>query len=572
MPSIPELVIIDLFNTLVDRIKQAKPTRTDGKPSGGDIVYSQLLLGMPLDPEDYERPWSPEGGASQATLASSTAGVPVAAGQPNPVLQRALEAAFHTSQLCNIMLQVTNDGSYQEYPVGRHLAFQYDGILTAMTAQPPPPLSAAEQAALNSALNVLYIIDNTDPTNPVIVDKTGAYKRYQKYAQAYADAKAGYTLGEAKAQSDPATAALWPQISVSLQAKVDSAWDDWKTGMTDRIETALATYESQGRSMQQAQIAAAKKQFDVWSLGLAGVPTAIPYSYVDPSEWCDPDNDDIGFEQLQIKRTSQDHVTTSTTDASGGNWWNNSSSSWSQNGHGGFLGIGHASQATSNADQHTANTDTSAYKFTSWKSDHFTDFEVDLEWGLVTIYRPWLISDLFYMNDWYIPAERANCVSDGQVLTQVQSNAPMLPMIPQQMLVVRNVSVKSSTWGDMTDTLNTLYSGDHSQTDASQQAQSGSLGVSLGPISFGGGGSHAASDASGSKTNYSHANSFSRNSASFDGTTLTINGAQIVAFVSDIVPPSPTMDDPSLPKKKGATSTIAGAPAATPASQPAHAG
>ena len=35
MPSIPELVIIDLFNNLVDRIKQAKPARTDGKPTGG---------------------------------------------------------------------------------------------------------------------------------------------------------------------------------------------------------------------------------------------------------------------------------------------------------------------------------------------------------------------------------------------------------------------------------------------------------------------------------------------------------------------------------------------------------
>ena len=61
MPSIPELTLIDLLNSLVDRIKQARPSTTSGKPHGGDIVYSQLLLGMPIDMDDYANPWSPIG-------------------------------------------------------------------------------------------------------------------------------------------------------------------------------------------------------------------------------------------------------------------------------------------------------------------------------------------------------------------------------------------------------------------------------------------------------------------------------------------------------------------------------
>jgi len=564
MPSIPELVIIDLFNGLVDRIKQAKPATTSGKPTGGDIVYSQLLLGMPIDPEDYSNAWSPIGAASEAGAAAPpTAGVVQVTGQPNPQLLVALEAAFHTSQLCNIMLQVTNDGTYQEYPVGRHLAFQYTGIVDSMTPIPTPPLPANEQAALTAAMAVLYVTDNTDPNNPVVLGKTQLYQTYLSNANRYAMAKANYAIAQATTLANPAQANLWPMISATYQETVTDAWNTWKTEGSDKVEAAIAAYESQGVNMQQSQIASAKQQLDIWSLGLAGVPVDIPYSYVDPSAWSDPTNDDIGFEQLQIKRTSGDHVTSSVTNSNSSMWWNASTSSVTTNASGGFWGIG-ASEATSNADQHTANANGSAFVATTYKSDNFTDFEVDLEWGLVTIYRPWLISDLFYMNNWYIPQERANCVSDGTIATQVKSNTPMLPMIPQQMLVVRNVSIKSSTWGDMGDTLNTLYGGGAGQTDASQSSQGGSVGVALGPISFGAGATHANTNASGSGSNYSNARGFSRQTANFDGTTLTINGAQIIAFVSNIVPPNPDIDDPALPKPKAATAnTIAGPAAAT---------
>src|ERR1035438_8559003 len=143
MASIPELVLIDLFNTLVDRIKQTQPARTDGKPLSGGLVYSQLILGMPIDPRDYGNPWSPIGGDTGA--GSQSAGVPPAPAAapgapptPDPKLLASLEAAFKTSQLCNIMLQVTDDGSYLQYPIGRHLAFEYSGIVSAMQPLPVP--------------------------------------------------------------------------------------------------------------------------------------------------------------------------------------------------------------------------------------------------------------------------------------------------------------------------------------------------------------------------------------------------------------------------------------------------
>src|ERR1700722_8383192 len=121
MPSLPELVIIDLLNTIVERVKQSQPTNPSGKPTSSGMVYSQLVLGMPIDPRDYANAWSPMGAAT----GGQQTGVPAVKGTPDPKLMASLEAAFKTSQLCNVMLQVTDDGSYLQYPVGRHLEFQY---------------------------------------------------------------------------------------------------------------------------------------------------------------------------------------------------------------------------------------------------------------------------------------------------------------------------------------------------------------------------------------------------------------------------------------------------------------
>lgn len=565
MPTIPELVIIDLLNTIVDRVKQTQPARTDGKPLSGGLVYSQLILGMPIDPRDYANPWSPMGGS---TGGAAAAGVPatVTPGTPDPKLLRSLESAFKTAQLCNIMLQVTDDGSYLQYPVGRHLDFSYSGILSAMQPLPVPPPPPDVQAAINNAQNVLYTMDTSDPANPVISGKSPMYSKYTKNAIAYAKAKSDYAMAQATTLANPATGNMWPQLSAPYQETVDDAWNTWKSEGADQIEAALAVIESEGINMQQAQIAKAKKQMDIWSLGLAGVPTDIPYSYVEPSEWSDPTVDDIGFESLTIKRTSEDHVTSTITDSNHKMFWNNEQTSTTQNSHVSYCGIGSASEQSANADQRAANGDSSQYVMTAFKADHFQDLEIDLEWGLVTIYRPWLISDLFYMGNWYIQGQRANTVSDGQIQTQLRSAGPLLPMIPQQMLVVRNVSIKSATWGDSSDTLNTLYGGDSGASNASQSSESGSGGVSFGPIGAGGGATHSDNKAAASGSGYSAATALDNHGANFDGTTLTINGAQIIAFLSDIVPPSPSIDDPALPKPKANTGSnaFAGEPTGTP--------
>src|SRR5262245_22266542 len=66
----PGAAVLAIFDQLINRVKQARPIRTDGKPLGGGMVYSVMVLGMPVDPEDYLRAWSPMGGSTLQDMKS----------------------------------------------------------------------------------------------------------------------------------------------------------------------------------------------------------------------------------------------------------------------------------------------------------------------------------------------------------------------------------------------------------------------------------------------------------------------------------------------------------------------
>ena len=187
MNNEPGAAILAVFDQLINNVKQARPVRSDGKPLGGGVVYSMMTLGMPVDPEDYLHPWSPMGGATlqdmagKGTLpnmgAAPAASTPGGAGAastgtgsttstapapqtPDPKIARAMQAAYKTAQLCNLLLQVRTDGTYLEYPLGRHLDFAYEGIINSMQPLPMPPISPGVQAQIDQAQKVLYDLDD----------------------------------------------------------------------------------------------------------------------------------------------------------------------------------------------------------------------------------------------------------------------------------------------------------------------------------------------------------------------------------------------------------------------------
>ena len=56
--------LLAAFDQLIEKVKARRPIGTDKKPTDLGFVYSQLVQGMLVDPDDYLGPWSPAGGSS----------------------------------------------------------------------------------------------------------------------------------------------------------------------------------------------------------------------------------------------------------------------------------------------------------------------------------------------------------------------------------------------------------------------------------------------------------------------------------------------------------------------------
>jgi hypothetical protein len=560
----PEALVFELFQQLEQKAKSSRPIDTSGKSvTKNGFVYTELVSGMLVHPDDYTNAWTPIGGSSAAGVAPAAAAATssgsgtAAAPAPNPKVQKALQAALNTAMLVDNMLQVTDDSSYVEYPISRHLSTTYENILAGMQSTPMPLISADVQAQIDAATKVLYELDDDGS----ILTKSKLYKNYLKNAAAYAKAKSDYADAQVAALANPAKADSWPMNSTTYQQAVDDAYDSLKTEGAEKIERARDIIESIGVSMQAHMIAKARKIYDAYSLGLTGVPVQIPYSSISPSDWADPDGDVDGWETLTISKSdyakhmasdSRFHSqaagqSSSSTSSAGGSYWFAS-------------GSGTMSSADS---AHQSSSD--GFNF-SRTNEEASNMKLTAQWGMCTINRYWFNSDLFYTNGWYLVNNPANAISDGTIDNQIRNETPLIPMIPMQFMVLRNVNITAEKWGTDALALSSQFSNaeDSSHTDSKSGSLSyGGLGISA----------HAShSDSHASNQNAANSGADSRGLVTnFDSKSgLSINGSQIIAFLCDIVPPAPRLPDPSYkpPKKKTTDDSMAGDPNAPKAAQP----
>ena len=179
---------------------------------------------------------------------------------------------------------------------------------------------------------------------------------------------------------------------------------------------------------------------------------------------------------------------------------------------------------------------------------------VSLWYTLVEFQRPWLMGDLFYMDGWYLKGYQKAHISTGNVAGQagkLDANGHpvhMLMTIPQMMLVIKDVKISTSEWGEASKTLRSWYGDSDSSTNSSSSNVSGGGAVSLGFISFGGSASHSKSKSEGQGRSFSAQDGSGYMGTTFHGEALEIPGAQIVAWLSDVVPLSPPLDDPEFGK------------------------
>ena len=527
----PGALVLGVFADLIGRIKQCIPTDSNDRPLG-TMVYSQLVLGMPVIKADYFDPWNPQGDMIEVPPPD-----PQAQGseEAQRKARRQNAAAWKTCLLANTLLEVTKDGKYRQYPIGRNLAFAYDKIINGMQADPPPPMPDDGKARMEAATRVLYKVN----ADGVRMGRTELYDNYLKLARAYAKAKGDYAVA-AEAAIREGRQNEWAVTAGTYRQDVDDARDALSAAGEAEIQAALATLGSVALPVNEMAIKAARDKFKAWQLdGIAGVVAeATPYSLVLPSNWCDPANPE-GFEGLSVTQSQYQHIAST-------NWSSAESDSWhseaqSSSGGGavsfGFFAVGgeHSEAETKDSYQNSQSSGLQSVFHNTAKN-----LTIKLEYALCSFYRPWLVSDIFYLQNWKIPQLGGrHCISDGTIDGQADSQDKWLPMIPQQVLVVRNVEVSSTDWGSDGAVLSEFYASAEGQTTTQTSETAGMGGVALGFVNFGGRAGSQSAESSGSSGSRAAASSHSYFGTTFDKGVLKIPGAQIVAFLSDIVPACP---------------------------------
>lgn len=565
--------LMSLLATLIHKALNSQTVDKNGKPLQ-EVCYIQLPLGIPADPESYSNAWTPGGADSiasttnqgtvtqpgtqgQSTSTSGTAtGSAGTSTTPAPPtvdvqMQHAIQSAFNTSALVDTMMKITSDGSYVPYEGAEQISQAYQAIIMKAQGIPAPPPPPDIQKKIDDASKVLWIYDNNGNNT---YQQSALYSNYELLSATWAAARTAYATAEAAASTNSALAAAWPVTSQSLQVAVDNAWNDWRSSGADQVENALDTLGSVGGAVGPFFLNQARELFKAWDLGLTGaVPVGTPYSYVLPGTWWDSTDKLSGFATLTANTSSWQSAGSTSAASMASDWYSGQSSSTSAGGGGMIFGItfGGGGSSTSSSDQSgAAGSGSQHYAFGSQMSN----VNIKFEYGMCDIKRPWMLAELFQVDGWYLPGEKAGTVSDGTLSGQEKDNVHLLPMIPTQFLVVRNVKITANGWGEAGDQMAQYSRQQQSNGSSSSSSASGAVGF----LGIGAEASHQQSNYSGSNV-YGSANSAAwsyRGNHAFG--ELDIPGAQIVGFVGEILPKSPRVDSPPT-----STSTSTGTPSST---------
>ena len=447
--------LLDTLDQLVDRVLGQQTVDKSGKPLR-QVAYMHMPNGLPIDPRQYANPWTPAGGATLHRMAKdgtlpkvdpapppapvAGAGTPPATpvAPPKPgqdaQLMASMQAALNTAWLFDEMPMVTGDGTYRPYPSTRKLSSAYEGLVHSVQAVPPPPQTPEVVKALEEAEKVLYLHD----ADGAITGPTLKFQNWLKFSQAYADAKAGFAREASIAMTDPVFGAAWPATAASLQQKVDNAYAIWRSSGADDVEKALDLMNSEGGSAAAHFVSQARELLDRWDLSLAGVVAVkTPYTQVTPLGWYDHTNHDIGFARITASSSSYHSKGGAQSSSFANSWYKGSTDSTQASASASILGIsvggsGGASSSETSSEGHQGGQSSSSH------ADQSTEATIECEYGVIKIERPWCLTELLHIGGWYVPGQKAGCVSDGTIAGQEGDEHKLLPMLTTQALVIRH--------------------------------------------------------------------------------------------------------------------------------------
>lgn len=503
----------DVFKILKDLEARIVGVDPNTKQMNEGFFAAFRPVGLPIHKEDFDNPYTPLGGNLEkdipktppidpkdaTTNASSTL-------DENKIftanIARSQQNYLNTFLLVDDKLRMNNE--YSVMPGAGKVSDAWWAIITGANGIP-------EQLELNATIKKAY-----DDANAKLMDKDGNptphYQAYMQYEEAWRDKVKAWHRAYSNAMADPMKLQNWPIDGVQYQDEADEAMDRWNSfGFKPEIENAIAILAAQGTDPAIALISRAKKRY-INSLNEFNSVGELPYTLMSPHSWYDKDNDDGWYQYSSTDFHSESHFSSSSTSYGGGGGF-----------HVGFWSAGGGFENSSSQQHMEFQTD---------------GLDISFQYCAVDIKRPWLILDLLSLKNWFLVGDyKKNSISTGTMAQEIPTNGVpqiFMPSVITTLILIKDLKIKWNNW--------------KSQWDDKMSSTSASASVGWGPFAVQG--------------HYAHHNQQRDVECDSSGEALSVDGIQLLGYVSMISPPCPGVDSATYMSKvqtpAATTTTTAG--------------
>lgn len=375
------------------------------------------------------------------------------------------------------------------YSASEKTISQIHEMVVNATVIPPDP-DPALKAKYEEAKKYLTMdkTDYDDDTGAKIVTEGDSlvYAKYKKKKQDYLKASTLFLTEYLKYDmAKPEDQRKWSIIGPNLQSSLDTAYEDWVLANKTKVEDNLATIAQSSENQVGQVFLNARNNFNKIQLGSVNNPgQKFHPSYAIPSTWFTSGTGEtwtamtISSESTKLNEHSDFTKYGSSVSASWGLW----------SASGGF----DKSESHEHMDETTSN------------------LKISFKYARVEIDRPWFNGMLYNLGGWKLNAAGGvHSLSDG---TKGQKNKTF-SLLPTAFIAIRDLEI-TADWGKK-------------DMDLIEKKLSTKASFGWGPFKISG--------------NYENSSRDFSKSTNFDGTTISSNGLQIIGWISNVMPASPSL-------------------------------
>lgn len=400
------------------------------------------------------------------------------------------EGSVHAAENFSAFVDSIPTFSPNHNPSGNLVEQMYGEAVNANVT--PTPTSPESRAAYERSFNLLYTdgTDYNDQGQPVTVKvPSPIYRNYSNKLNAYSAALLGYMTNYLQYDlSRPEDARRWSVLAPALQTPLDQAWNDFQAARPGVVRTAIDTLGQHEASSLAGIFSQARQTFEQTRRGSLTQPGLFwHWCEAFPGNWF-AESAAANFAQLTLNssrlRISESSRFTSWGAGGGVNF--------------GLWRVGGG--ASSQSSQYDLSTETS-------------NMRISFRLARIEIRRRWMNPSIYSLQGWSVAGRAAGAYSNGQH----ENNPGVFPLLPTSFIVARDIQI-SASWGS-------------SDLHQASRSTSASASVGWGPFSLSG--------------SYRNSSSTRTYHSSFDGTTITVPGIQVVGWISAVLPLSPPSGGPS---------------------------